>query len=312
MEAGALGRELDQDRDGAVGLRAGLGEEAVGDLALHHHAPRLEIGREAIEALDDERRGDVVRQVRDELVGRRLERASVERERVAPVKRRPRDPAQVRLERAVDLDGVDVCDAVGEEAGQDAEARADLEHDVGGVELGETPDHAEDVLVDEEVLAERLLRDDGHRPKAARRVRVDLRPSSAARPAHLGESRERVHDVRGLVTCAANGLRGEVRAVGLGEEPVGRDATRRLAQLGRLRIGDVAGERDVPAALERRLEQRRRGEAVEDRPCPSKPASTASVSSSAARVWITTGLPELGARARAGARRARCCASRGA
>ena len=36
------------------------------------------------------------------------------------------------------------------------------------------------------------------------------------------------------------------------------------AARGALRVGDVAGERDVPAALERRLEQRGRREAVED------------------------------------------------
>ena len=65
---------------------------------------------------------------------------------------------QVRLERAVDLDGVDERDALGEVAGEDAEARADLEDDVGGLELGEAADHAEEVLVDEEVLAELLSR----------------------------------------------------------------------------------------------------------------------------------------------------------
>ena len=64
----------------------------------------------------------------------------------------------MRLERAVDLDGVDERDALGEVAGEDAEARPDLEHDVVRVELGEAADHAEDVLVDEEVLAELLLR----------------------------------------------------------------------------------------------------------------------------------------------------------
>ena len=75
---------------------------------------------------------------------------------------------QVRLERAVDLDGVDERDPLGEVAREDAEPGADLEHDVLGLELGETADDAEDVLVDEEVLAEVLLRADGHeRPKAA-------------------------------------------------------------------------------------------------------------------------------------------------
>ena len=39
MPAGALGRELHEHRDRAVRLRARRREEAVGDLALHHHAP---------------------------------------------------------------------------------------------------------------------------------------------------------------------------------------------------------------------------------------------------------------------------------
>ena len=157
MEAGALGRELNEYRDRAVGLRLGDGEEPVGDLALHHHAPALD-RRQAVEALDDDRRGDVVRQVRDELARRRVEVGEVERERVAELDADVRQAGQVRLERAVDLDGVDERDALGEVAGEDAEARADLEDDVGGVELGEPADDAEDVLVDEEVLAELLLR----------------------------------------------------------------------------------------------------------------------------------------------------------
>ena len=70
--------------------------------------------------------------------------------------------AQPGLERPVDLDRVDVCDAVGKETRQDAEARADLEHDVVGSECGEPFDHAEDVLVGEEVLAVRPFRDDVH------------------------------------------------------------------------------------------------------------------------------------------------------
>ena len=48
---------------------------------------------------------------------------------------------------------------LGEVAGENAEAGADLEHHVAVAELGEPPDHAEDVLVGEEVLAELLLRD---------------------------------------------------------------------------------------------------------------------------------------------------------
>src|SRR5580765_4968547 len=55
----------------------------------------------------------------------------------------------------------DVCSS-------DLEPGPDLEHDVVAVELGEAADHAEDVLVDQEVLAELFLRPDAHgRPNAS-------------------------------------------------------------------------------------------------------------------------------------------------
>ena len=115
------------------------------------------------------------------------------------------------------------------------------------------------------MLAELLLRDDRHSPNAAAAL-ASICASSAAEvfAAGLGEGRERVHDEGRLVAAPAHGLRSEVRAVGLGQQPVARDAAGGLAQLGGLRIGDVPGERHVPAALERRLEECRRGEAVQD------------------------------------------------
>src|SRR5262245_48649348 len=82
MEGRALGDELDQHRHGAVRLRRRLGEEAFGDLALHHHAPKLEFGK-AVEALYHERRRDVVREVGDELRRARRRLAEIELQRVA-------------------------------------------------------------------------------------------------------------------------------------------------------------------------------------------------------------------------------------
>src|SRR5215212_6208571 len=62
---------------------------------------------------------------------------------------------------------MDVGNTVRQVGGEHAEAGPDLEHDVVLVELGEASDHAEDVRVAEEVLAELLLRPDAHaRPKA--------------------------------------------------------------------------------------------------------------------------------------------------
>ena len=127
----------------------------------------MELQLRQLEGLGDERRRDVVRQVRNELVRRRLERGDVETERVAPVDVGVRDVREVRLEPPVDLDGVHVRDAFGEEARQHSESRADLQHNVVGPELGQALDHAQDVLVDEKVLAQVLARCD---------VRFPLRP----------------------------------------------------------------------------------------------------------------------------------------
>ena len=91
----------------------------------------------------------------------------VELQRVAELEAEVRDLGQVGYERAVDLDSVDERDASGEVAGEHAKARADLQHDVVRVQLGEPADDAEDVLVDEEMLAELLLRADAHGPKSA-------------------------------------------------------------------------------------------------------------------------------------------------
>ena len=152
MEAGSLRDELDEHRHRAVRLRARRREQAVCDLALHHHAPELDL-RQAVEALDEERRRDVVRQVGNELRRVRRERPQVELERVAEVQL-DAGVAQVRLEREVDLHRVDARDPLGEISRQHAEPGADLEHHVAGVEVREPSDDAEDVLVDEEVLAE--------------------------------------------------------------------------------------------------------------------------------------------------------------
>src|SRR6266542_4962783 len=56
-------------------------------------------------------------------------------------------------------------DSLGQEAGEDAAARADLEDDVGLREIREPLDHAQDVLVDEKVLAELFPRPGAHRAK---------------------------------------------------------------------------------------------------------------------------------------------------
>src|SRR5262249_44728338 len=116
-------------------------------------------------------RGDAVGQVGDELRRRRIERAQVEGQRIAKVDvdvlTSGERIAKARLQRPVELDGMDGCDAVGEIGRQDAKPGADLEYHVGRVELGESPDHRENVLVGEEVLPELPLR-----PRAQRALGI--------------------------------------------------------------------------------------------------------------------------------------------
>ena len=120
---------------------------------------------------------------------------------------------------------MDVAHAIGEVASEDAQARPDLEDDVVGVELGEATDDAEDVLVDEKVLAERLLGSDAHgSAKAAAAFACGRRGKVIEGLAtRLGQDVQRVDDVRRLVRSSAERLRREVRAVGLDEDAVARD-----------------------------------------------------------------------------------------
>ena len=99
---------------------------------------------------------------------------------------------EMRLERAVELDRVHARDSLGEVVGQDAQARPDLEHDVVGVELGEPPDDAEDVVVDEEVLSELAVGCDrklhGSENAAAAFASICAPSSSASTPRALASA----------------------------------------------------------------------------------------------------------------------------
>src|SRR5262249_8263104 len=88
----------------------------------------------------------------------------------------------MRLERAVDLDGVYERDTPGQEARQDTEARPDLEHHVAGSETGHALDDAQDVLVHEEMLAERFPGANAHRPKQRAAFSSICTASSSASP----------------------------------------------------------------------------------------------------------------------------------
>src|SRR6266545_854953 len=184
MKPRALRDELDEHRHGAVGLRRGPGEEAVRDFALDHHAPELDAGQ-AVEALDHDRRGDVVGQIGNELPWSGAELREVERERVAEAELDVAAAAQLFLEPGlqcqVDLDRMDARDSLGEVRGQHAEPGTDLEHDVVGAQLRETPDYAQNVGIDQKMLAELFVGSDPPQrgENAASALRSIWAPSSS-------------------------------------------------------------------------------------------------------------------------------------
>jgi hypothetical protein len=102
--------------------------------------------------------------------------------------------------------------------------------------------------------------------------------------------------------------RGKERTVGFSQQPIDRHGANRLTQLGRFRKGDDAGKRDIKTEIESGPGQRRRaGKAVPHATHVSAAllARIATVSSSASRVWTTTG--RLLARDRTWARKTAFC-----
>ena len=160
------------------------------------------------------------------------------------------------------------------------------------------PDHAQHVLVDEEVLAETLLGSRGHGNENAADALASSRASSTdcSSPRTAASVAAVCDDVRRLVRASADGLRREIRAVRLDEQTVQRHERCGIAKVGSVRESDVSGERDVVPALERRRQERRGGEAVEDDGAARIAARAAAVSSAASRLWITTGRPSSSAR----------------
>src|SRR6266508_1086035 len=312
METRALRGELHEHGHGAVRLRAGNREEAVGDLALHHHAPALQ-SREAVQRLDDERRRDVVRKVRDELARRGIQRSEIEAERVAEVDADVvRDVAQMGRQRFVQLDRMDERHASSEVASQDAEPGTDLEHDVVLLQLREPADDAEQVLVDEEMLAEVLLRADAHgnekqalafaSMRAARSTTSSSRASASAATVWTTFAGSFGRPRRG---CGAR--YGESVSTSSRSPGTARAAARRSYAF--LNVTLPANETYQPCS------SAGSSSPGDEKQCitivPSKLLSAARVSSSAARVWTTTGMRSSRASSSC-ASNTRRCASRGA
>ena len=162
--------ELGEHGGRAVAAPAGRRREPVRNLALEHRHPERGLGQLG-DRLEQHRGGDPVGQIRHDLPRRRVERAEVEPDGIGQmeidVRERIERVAQRLLERAVDLDHVQVADARREVLGQDAESATHLEHHVDVRELGGVGDEAQDVVVDQEVLPELAVRPDPELPQAA-------------------------------------------------------------------------------------------------------------------------------------------------
>ena len=156
-----VARELGDHRRRPVDLRTPLRRQPLRHLPLHHRHDQPRAG-ELEHRPEDDRGGDAVREVGHHLRRRWAQASEVDSHRVLEVECRVVERlecvAQRRLERGVDLHDVDVADASGQVLGQNAEPAADLEHDVVFTELGGAADHAQDVVVDQEVLAELAVR----------------------------------------------------------------------------------------------------------------------------------------------------------
>src|SRR5262249_49716328 len=172
-----------------------------------------------------------------------------------------------------------------------AESGPDLEDDVLRPQFGEAADHAEDVLVDEEVLTKLLLRRDAHKPNAAVALASILVPSSEASSPRAAASAVTVCTTYagsfGLprTGCGARyGLSVSARMRSPGTRAA---ASRSSGAFGYVTFpaNDTYHPRSSAGA----------SSDGEEKQCritvPSKSRSAAIVSWSAARVWMTRGLP---------------------
>ena len=297
MEAGPLGGELDQHRNGPVRLRRGLGEEAVGDLPLHHHAPELEAGQ----AGRGSRRRSASRCCRGGSrrawsAPARARRGRAEARRPSAARRSGAPPALARCgasERSSSTAWT-WCDTFREVA-----VRTPRPGPISST-TSSRPSSASRPITPRMFSSARkcwpscFFGTDAHGEaeggaSRSRRSRARARPASSPRAA--ASAATRVDDVRGLVRAAAQRLRREVGAVRLGEDPIGGNGGRGLAQLLGLRIRRrcrrtrSTSPARAPAASSSGSEKQ----------CmttvPSCAPSIAPVSSFAARVWTTTGRP---------------------
>ena len=153
---------------------------------------------------------------------------------------------QRRLERAVDLHDVEVRRPAARGTRTSTPSPPPTSSTTSAAsELGGAADHAEDVVVDQEVLAELAVRPDpvsaqaaqaglarlvGHHPNTRAALRSTMRVELlVGDPAQLGQAPPVCTTLAGLVGLAADGLGGQTGGVGLDEQQLGRHLARRRA-----------------------------------------------------------------------------------
>ncbi len=313
-----LRRQLHEHRHRPVGLAStgsAKNRSATSRCTITHHRSS---GRQPVEALDHERRGDVVGQVRDQLRRRRIERAERSPEGVSPeqvdvVAAMPRRRSG-RLEAAVELDRVHEPHPGGEEAGQHARARprprgrrrplrarpagrsrrgcSRRRGSAGRADfLGTTP-----LMRRARTRRRRLRRSAPRAPRGRRRApRRGRRGCATTYAGSLGVPR---------TGCGARyGLSVSARMRSAGTSRSGS------SELGGLRVGDVPGEGDVVAAARARPRADRARRSSGARPRRRNGSRAAAVSSAASRLWMTTGRPRSSASSSCSSRRRRCSTS---
>src|SRR6185437_13825170 len=207
-----------------------------------------------------------------------------------------REPRQRWLQRAVDLDRMNAADAIGEVAREHALAGADLEHDVVRPQLRQPVEHPEDVRVAQEVLAVLFLRPRAHgSEKHSAAFRSTCCSSSAGSSARAWASAARVW------TTLAGSFR--FPRTGCGAR-YGESVSARMRSAGTWvaarRRSTAFGKVALPANEMYQSRSSAVGSMCGDEKqwrttVPAKSTSAPRVSSSAARVWITTGFPSSAA-----------------
>lgn len=149
---------LEQDRQESVVFGGGNGRQAVGDFPLDGDD---DPGRAAGDGreIDEEARGDGIGEVGHELhagAGKKRRQVAIENIGVDQVEPGVSGEAiaEIGSQAVVFFHGGDGGGSFQQGAGEDAEAGADFENAVRGVKMGGIEKNAEDVAIDEKILAE--------------------------------------------------------------------------------------------------------------------------------------------------------------